>query len=92
MRVSENDIQHTIRPKPFERAISCDEPLAAVVLGMLAVPRAVVVDGIDASVLQLLRQLPVPVDVGEGLSAAVRFPNRLDLHAKVVVSHAARLG
>lgn len=59
---------------------------------MLAVPGVVVVDGLDASVSQLLGELAIPVDVGEALTAAVRLGDGLDLDAKVVVSnHDGRL-
>lgn len=85
-----NGTLRTVRTRPFERTVTRDKPLAAIVLGMLAIPRAVVVDSIDAPIPQLLRQLPVPVDIGKGLAAAIRLPNTLDLDAKVVVSHGTR--
>lgn len=54
---------------------------------MLAVARIVIVYGVDAAIPQLLRELAVPVDVGEALTATVRPRYGLNLHAKVVVSN-----
>ena len=44
-------------------------------------------DCFDAAVLQLLRKLAVPVNVGEALGAAIGLADGLDLDAEVVVSY-----
>jgi hypothetical protein len=77
----------TERAGTLQRAVSGDEPLAAIVLGMLAILGVVVMGGRDAAVTQLLGELAVPVDVGEAFATAIRFGNSLNLDAKVVVSY-----
>lgn len=72
--------------RSLQRTVSRDEPLSAVVLGMLAVARIVIVDSLNASILQLLGELAIPVDVFEALAAAVGLDDGLDFDAKVVVS------
>lgn len=76
----------TKRRGTLEGAIPGDEPLAAVVLGMLTVSRVVVMHGLDTPVSKLLSELSIPVHIREGLcSTSVRFGYRLDLNAEVVV-------
>jgi dsRNA-specific ribonuclease len=59
---------------------------------MLAIARIVIVDSLNASVLELLGELSIPVDVFEALAAAVGLHDGLDFDAKVVVSdHDAKL-
>jgi hypothetical protein len=68
-----------------QRAISSHEPLPAVILWMLAISRAVIMDGRDISVLKLFSQLAIPVHRLEGLQSAVRLDYCLNLNSKVVV-------
>lgn len=76
----------TKRARALQRSISSNKPLATIILWVLAIPRTVIVNGLDTTIPQFLRQLAIPVDVGETLSTAVRFRNGLDLDAKVVMS------
>jgi hypothetical protein len=69
----------------LQGAIPGDKPFATVVLWMFAVLGVVVVRGFDSPVLELLRKLAVPVDVGEALATAIRLSHGLDLNPEVVM-------
>lgn len=78
---------HTEGRGTLERAISGDEPLAAIVFRVLAISRVVIMHSLDTPVSKLLSKLSIPVYISEGLcSTPIRLGYGLDLNAEVVVS------
>jgi hypothetical protein len=71
--------------RTLQGPITGNEPLAAIVFWVLAVPRVVIVDSRNAPVAKFLSKLTVPIDVGEALSAPVWLRHRFDLNAEVVM-------
>ena len=75
----------TERPGTLERTIAGYEPLASIVLRMLAVLGVVVVNCRNTPVSQLLGQLTIPVNIREALTTSIRLSNALNLYTEVVV-------